>query len=70
MDRSVCELERKDKGESDGEMKKAGRQDQTWRTWYGHVFVQRSLDFLWEANEKGEDIIKYKLKKLLLNDHV
>lgn len=55
--------ERKMKEESIGEMRKAGRQDQTWRTLYGHVFVLKSLDFLWEANEKGNDIIIYELKK-------
>lgn len=54
------------KGESVGEIRKTGRQDQTWRTLYGHVFVLRSLDFLWEANEEGNDIIIFKLKRLLL----
>lgn len=52
------------KGESIGEMRKAGSQDQRWRTLYGHVSVLKSLDFLWEANEKGNDIVMYELKKL------
>lgn len=56
---------KKYKGESIGEMRKVGRQDQTWRTLRDHVFVLWHLDFLWEAHG-GDDIIIYKLENLLL----